>query len=122
MLTVRCRQPVVRGRNGKRLPAATGDNLAAMASAAPTDDEVEIEWQFDALDLRPAERWFAALAPERAVGIVTTPSAVQTMLSALAATPRAAERLVDTYFDTSDWRIGRSGHVLRVRHRGGARR
>ena len=92
------------------------DILAAMSSAAPTD--VEVEWQFDALDLRPAERWFAALSPER-VRDMSTPGAVETVLSALSATPRAAERLVDTYFDTSDWRIGRSGHVLRVRHRGG---
>ena len=95
-----------------------------MASGEPTD--VEVEWQFDALDLRPAERWFAALSPERTAvqqaPSMATPSAVQAALSALSATPRAAERLVDTYFDTSDWRIGRSGHVLRVRHRGGAQR
>ncbi len=26
-----------------------------------TDDPVEIEWQFDALDLRPVERWLATL-------------------------------------------------------------
>ncbi len=87
-----------------------------MSRAAPKD--VEVEWQFDALDLRPAERWFAALSPPRA-GEISTPSAVGTVLSALTAAPRPAERLVDTYFDTSDWRIGRSGHVLRVRNRAG---
>jgi hypothetical protein len=31
-----------------------------VAEKAPPED-VEIEWQFDALDLRPAARWLAAL-------------------------------------------------------------
>src|SRR5579871_3776536 len=39
--------------------------------------------------------------------------------STLTARPLPTERLVDTYMDTGDWRIGRSGFVLRVRHRGG---
>ena len=39
------------------------------------------------------------------------------MLSAVITVPKSAERLIDTYYDTADWRIGRSGHVLRVRHR-----
>ncbi len=72
-------------------------------------DPVEIEWQFDALDLRPVERWLATL-PTLAVetgdgGTVT----------ALAQTPR---RLVDTYLDTDDWRVARAGFVARTRHRG----
>ena len=72
-------------------------------------DPVEIEWQFDALDLRPVERWLATL-PTLAVetgdgGTVT----------ALAQTPR---RLVDSYLDTDDWRIARAGFVARTRHRG----
>ena len=76
-------------------------------------EPTEIEWQLDALDLRPVERWLAALpehAPDRPGG---APDAE------LRAFPRPAERLVDTYLDTSDWRIGRSGFVVRVRHRGG---
>ncbi|HTZ09046.1 MAG TPA: CHAD domain-containing protein [Acidimicrobiales bacterium] len=81
-----------------------------MKRAAPT----EIEWQLDALDLRPVERWLAAF-PERAPAVDpdrgTTP--------AVTVEPRPAERLVDTYLDTSDWRMGRSGFVVRVRHRGG---
>ena len=65
-------------------------------------DPVEIEWQFDALDLRPVERWLATL-PTLAVetddgGTVT----------ALAQTPR---RLVDSYLDTDDWRVARAGFV-----------
>ncbi len=72
-------------------------------------DPVEIEWQFDALDLRPVERWLATL-PTLAVeagdgGTVT----------ALARTPR---RQVDSYLDTDDWRIARAGFVVRTRHRG----
>ena len=72
-------------------------------------DPVEVEWQFDALDLRPVERWLATL-PTLAVeteggGPVT----------ALAQTPR---RLVDSYLDTDDWRVARAGFVTRSRHRG----
>ena len=72
-------------------------------------DPVEIEWQFDALDLRPVERWLATL-PTLAVetgdgGTVT----------ALARTPR---RLTDSYLDTEDWRMARAGFVVRIRHRG----
>src|SRR5665213_4131482 len=92
------------------------DILAEMSSGAPTD--VEVEWQFDALDLRPAERWFAALSTARSSESMTL-TASDSALSAVIAIPKPTERLVDTYFDTSDWRIGRSGHVLRVRHRGG---
>ena len=72
-------------------------------------DPVEVEWQFDAFDLRPVERWLATL-PTLAVeadggGTVT----------ALAQTPR---RLVDSYLDTDDWRVARAGFVTRTRHRG----
>ena len=75
----------------------------------PSSDPVEIEWQFDALDLRPVERWLAGL-PTLAVetedgGTVT----------ALARTPR---RLIDSYLDTDDWRIARAGFVVRTRRRG----
>ncbi|HEY6473845.1 MAG TPA: CHAD domain-containing protein, partial [Acidimicrobiales bacterium] len=78
-------------------------------AAAEQADPVEIEWQFDALDLRPVERWLATL-PTLAVetgdgGTVT----------ALAQTPR---RLVDSYLDTDDWRVARAGFVARTRHRG----
>ena len=76
---------------------------------AEPSEPVEIEWQFDALDLRPVERWLAGL-PSLAVeagdgGTVT----------ALAKTPR---RLIDSYLDTDDWRIARAGFVVRTRRRG----
>jgi CHAD domain-containing protein len=76
--------------------------------ATVTDDPVEIEWQFDALDLRPVERWLVTL-PTFAV------EAGERTITALATTPR---RMVDTYLDTDDWRLARAGFVLRVRRRG----
>ncbi|HWD55868.1 MAG TPA: CHAD domain-containing protein [Acidimicrobiales bacterium] len=72
-------------------------------------DPVEIEWQFDALDLRPVERWLATLPT-----LVVETGDGGTM-TALAQTPR---RLVDTYLDTDDWRVARAGFVARTRHRG----
>ena len=94
--------------------AETRCSLSAVADSrdegpGPAGDPVEIEWQFDALDLRPVERWLATL-PTLAVetgdgGTVT----------ALARTPR---RLVDSYLDTDDWRIARAGFVVRTRQRG----
>jgi len=81
---------------------------------APSD--VEIEWQLDALDLRPVERWLAVAGQ---VGDIEGSAAPGPGPSAVTAVPRGAERLVDTYLDTADWRLARSGHVLRVRHRAG---
>ena len=72
-------------------------------------DPVEIEWQFDALDLRPVERWLAALPT---IAVETGDGGTVT---ALARTPR---RLVDSYLDTDDWRIARAGFVVRTRRRG----
>jgi len=72
-------------------------------------DPVEIEWQFDALDLRPVERWLAALPT---IAVETGDGGTVT---ALARTPR---RLVDSYIDTDDWRIARAGFVVRTRRRG----
>jgi CHAD domain-containing protein len=71
--------------------------------------QVEIEWQLDALDLRPVERWLAAR---------TGPGAVEPIpgLSIVAGAPR---RLVDAYVDSEDWRMGRAGYALRVRRRAG---
>jgi|SRR5271165_358629 len=69
-------------------------------------DPVEVEWQFDALDLRPVERWLDTL-PTHAGG-----------LRAVTSVPKAAQRLVDRYVDTDDWRIMGAGFVLRTRRRG----
>jgi CHAD domain-containing protein len=71
--------------------------------------DLEVEWQFDALDLRPVERWLAALPMQNgSKGPMPAPTA-------LAKPPR---RLVDRYLDTEDWRIVRAGFVLRTRQRG----
>jgi CHAD domain-containing protein len=76
----------------------------------PADNKpVEIEWQFDALDLRPVERWLATL-PTLAI---ETPDGGT--VTALARPPR---RLVDSYLDTDDWRMARAGFVVRTRRRG----
>ena len=72
-------------------------------------DPVEIEWQFDALDLRPVERWLATL-PTMAI---ETPDGGT--VTAIARTPR---RQTDSYLDTDDWRIAWAGFVVRIRHRG----
>jgi triphosphatase len=74
-----------------------------------TEDPVEIEWQFDALDLRPVERWLATLPT---LSVETDDGGTVT---ALAKTPR---RLTDSYLDTADWRLARAGFVVRTRRRG----
>jgi CHAD domain-containing protein len=86
----------------------------------PATSEEEVEWQFDALDLRPVERWLSALSPGRAVadngGDVDGTDGGPV---AFAVEPLTARRLVDAYLDTADWRISRSGFVLRVRQQAG---
>ena len=69
----------------------------------------EIEWQFDALDLRPVERWLATLPT------LSIEPYEQTTITALAQPP---QRLVDSYVDTDDWRLARAGFVLRTRRHG----
>lgn len=82
--------------------------VSGTGSTELPDHEVEIEWQFDALDLRPVERWLAALPLQAA----TDPA------STVTAQAKPGRRLVDRYLDTDDWRIGRAGFVLRTRRRG----
>ena len=91
--------------------AAAGVRQGAHMAPAADDagEATEVEWQFDALDLRPVERWLAAL-PSRAYPDVPT-------LTVLA---KPTRRLVDRYMDTADWRVGRAGFVLRTRQRGRA--
>ena len=64
---------------------------------------VETEWQFDAIDVRPVERWLAGARDH--VG----PSVQEGELSTI----------VDTYLDTEDWRLYRAGYSLRVRRKHG---
>jgi triphosphatase len=69
----------------------------------------EIEWQFDALDLRPVERWLAVLPT------LSIEPYEQTTITALAQPPR---RLLDSYLDTDDWRMAKAGFVVRTRRHG----
>lgn len=64
-------------------------------------DQIEVEWQYAALDTRPVVRWLQTSLPpgfqlER-VGF---------------------KELEDTYFDTEDWRLNRAGYTCRVRRKG----
>jgi triphosphatase len=70
---------------------------------------IEIEWQFDALDLRPVERWLSTLP------MLTLEGDEHATITALARPPR---RMIDSYLDTEDWRMARAGFVLRTRRRG----
>jgi len=88
--------------------------LAGPASVRSAD--IEVEWQFDALDLRPVERWLAAL-PGAEVPGAEVPGAGEAGAT-LVALAKPGRRLVDRYLDTEDWRIGRAGYVLRTRRHG----
>src|ERR1700722_13845992 len=82
---------------------ATGDGRAS------GHEMIEIEWQFDALDLRPVERWLSTLP------MLSLAGEDQSTITALARPPR---RMIDSYIDTDDWRMARAGFVLRTRRRG----
>jgi CHAD domain-containing protein len=66
-------------------------------------DQREVEWQFDALDLGPVERW---LHDPAAWGDGSVPVRVE---------PAGSVNQVDQYLDTVDWRFHRAGYVLRIR-------
>jgi triphosphatase len=75
---------------------------------------LEVEWQFDALDLRPVERWLASLGGR--AGAPPPPGrGSRDPAPPLTVSPRRGRRLVDVYLDTDDWRVRRAGYVLRVR-------
>lgn len=83
---------------------------AAHESSSEAAAPVEVEWQFDALDLRPVERFVAGGSVAMAGGAPGASGATTVEL-----VPLAVQQLADTYVDTEDWRIGRSGLVLRIR-------
>jgi triphosphatase len=64
--------------------------------------QTEIEWQFDAVDVRPVARWLDAWAESKQGTLSRTPPV----------------RIQDRYLDTDDWRLHRAGYSLRVRTRG----
>src|ERR1700677_3275406 len=105
--------PPDRGNRAPRKRRRTRSSVTPMSDpegeAPGGHDPVEIEWQFDALVLRPVERWLATL-PTLAIETVDGGT-----VTALARPPR---RLVDSYLDCEDWRIARAGFVVRTRRRG----
>jgi triphosphatase len=90
-----------------------------LSQAHQASDQREVEWQFDAFDLRPVERWIAprmeAASPadgEAANAVVPTAS------NGAVLRPKPPRELVDTYLDTGDWRFHRAGYALRLRRHG----
>jgi hypothetical protein len=69
----------------------------------------ELEWQFDALDLRPVERWLSTFG---------TTLFEEGGERALTASAQPAQRIVDSYLDTDDWRMARAGFAVRARRLG----
>src|SRR5690349_4354021 len=63
----------------------------------------ELEWQFDAQDLRPVQRWIDAAAAAGDNGVTIAPGKTINQ--------------VDTYLDTPDRRLERAGYSVRVRRR-----
>jgi triphosphatase len=96
--------------HGAGRPAGSGEATGTRSGrrgSARENGVTEVEWQFDALDLRPVERWLAALASRVYLGVPP--------LTVLA---KPTRRLVDRYLDTADLRVARAGFSLRTRQRG----
>jgi triphosphatase len=75
--------------------------------AGYVSDVGELDWEFDAVDLRPVMRWLADPARQAEAGGVWID-------------PRGSASQVDVYLDTSDRRFHRAGYALRVRQTGRA--
>ncbi len=81
----------------------------------------EVEWQLDAVDLRPVERWLQSrqAAHHSEGGEAGAPAAAQSTTD-IAYRPQGPRAIADTYFDTPDWRLHRAGLTLRLRSENGA--
>lgn len=66
-------------------------------------DGREVEWQLASTDLASVRRWLDDHGT----------------VNGLVLEPRSTLRIVDTYFDTDDWRIHRAGFALRIRSEDG---
>jgi triphosphatase len=84
---------------------ATPERKGAAAGPGAT----EVEWQFDAIDLRPVQRWLSSLTSREYPGVPP-----------LAVLAKPTRRLTDRYMDTADLRVARAGFALRTRQRGRA--
>ena len=70
-------------------------------------DRQEIEWQYEATDgLEKIEEWLLGARDDDSEGTVG---------SGLTVAGGTTKELIDTYFDTEDWRLYRAGYGLRVR-------
>jgi len=100
---------------GRQTDAPGSDVLNRAGEAS---DQREVEWQFDALDLRPVERWIAP----RLEGATPSSGAPEAMaavsFNGAVLRPRPPLELIDTYLDTEDWRFHRAGYALRLRRHG----
>ena len=65
-------------------------------------DHQEVEWQFEGADLERVESWLTERSEDSSITI----------------DPGSKKKLVDTYYDTEDWRLYRAGYALRVRRSG----
>ncbi len=81
-------------------PSGPSGVTSVTRTAAPVP--VETEWQFDAIDVRPVERWLAAVPEGTGPRIESGPTST----------------IIDTYLDTDDWRLYRAGYSLRIRRIG----
>jgi CHAD domain-containing protein len=77
-----------------------------MTSDAEEIDTEEVEWQFDALDLRPVLRWLGKPEGWTDAGPVEVDAG------------GAGVPQVDLYLETDDWRFQRAGYALRIRRVG----
>ena len=64
-------------------------------------DQLEVEWQYAALDTRPVARWLAGSLPE-----------------GLSVSAPVRKELDDTYFDSVGWDLHRAGYTCRIRRKG----
>ena len=83
-------------------PLMTADPISPAPPAQSAQGGRELEWQLAADDLGPVRRWLAA----------------HPALDPLRIDPLPPQRLRDTYLDTADWRVFRSGLALRLREEG----
>jgi CHAD domain-containing protein len=74
-----------------------------MATEESHGEPREIEWQLDAVDLRPVERWLRS-----------RPAETQPRVE-----PGSVGEHRDTYFDSADWRLHLAGWTLRSREQDG---
>ena len=87
----------------------------------PGSSMQEVEWQLDAVDLRPVERWLQSRqAAHHSEGGEAGALAAAQSTTDIAYRPQGPRAIADTYFDTADWRLHRAGLTLRLRSENGA--